>query len=57
MVNLELPEELKMLKAGYIDGVGLFRTEYIYSDRDAFHQNRSSIVLIKKLFKECRVKL
>ena len=36
MVNLELPEELKMLKAEYIDGIGLFRTEYIYSDRDDF---------------------
>ena len=36
MVNLELPEELKMLKAEHIDGIGLFRTEYIYSDRNDF---------------------
>ena len=36
MVNLELPEELKMLNVENIDGVGLFRTEYIYADRKDF---------------------
>ena len=49
MVNLELPEELKMLKAEYIDGIGLFRTEYIYSDRDDFPSELEQYNTYKKV--------
>lgn len=34
MSNLELSEELKAINIKHIDGVGLFRTEYLYVDRN-----------------------
>ena len=36
MANLELPHELKIINNKNIDGIGLFRTEYLYTDRDDF---------------------
>ena len=33
MANLELPQELKIISEKNIDGIGLFRTEYLYADR------------------------
>ena len=49
MVNLDLPEELRMLKVEHIDGVGLFRTEYIYSDRDDFPSELEQYNTYKKV--------
>ena len=56
MVNLELPEELKMLKAEHIDGVG-YRTEYIYSDRDDFPSESEQYNTYKKVVQRMSVKL
>ena len=36
MANLELPQELKIIKDKKADGIGLFRTEYLYVDRHDF---------------------
>ncbi len=36
MANLELPHELKIINNKNIDGIGLFRTEYLYTDRKDF---------------------
>ncbi len=33
MANLELPEEIKILSNKKFDGIGLFRTEYLFTDR------------------------
>ena len=52
MVNLELPEELKMLRIEHIDGVGLFRTEYIYTDREDFPSETEQFNTYKKVIQK-----
>ena len=49
MANLELPQELKIINDKKIDGIGLFRTEYLYVDRDDFPSEQEQYDAYKKI--------
>ena len=49
--NLELSEEVKLLKDNS-DGIGLFRTEYLYMNRDDLPTEKEQILAYKKVFKK-----
>ena len=49
MANLELPQELKIINDKKVDGVGLFRTEYLYVDRDDFPSEQEQYDAYKKI--------
>ena len=50
--NLELPQELKIINDKKVDGVGLFRTEYLYVDRDDFPSEQEQYDAYKKIVKK-----
>lgn len=52
MANLELPQELKIIKDKKADGIGLFRTEYLYVDRDDFPSENEQYEAYKKIVKK-----
>ncbi|MEC7865192.1 MAG: phosphoenolpyruvate--protein phosphotransferase [Pseudomonadota bacterium] len=52
MANLELPQELKIINDKKVDGVGLFRTEYLYVDRDDFPSEQEQYDAYKKIVKK-----
>ena len=54
MVNLELPQELKIISEKNIDGIGLFRTEYLYADRNDFPTENEQFFAYKKIVKKMR---
>ena len=47
MVHLELPEEVKLFNENS-DGIGLFRTEYLYMNRDDLPTEDEQFVHIRK---------
>ena len=49
MANLELPLELKIINDKKVDGIGLFRTEYLYVDRDDFPSEQEQFNAYKKI--------
>ena len=51
MANLELPQELKIIKDKKADGIGLFRTEYLYVDRHDFPSETEQYEAYKKIVK------
>ena len=51
MANLELPQELKIIKDKKADGIGLFRTEYLYVDRNDFPSETEQYEAYKKIVK------
>ncbi len=51
MSNLELPEEVKLINSN-TDGIGLFRTEYLYMNRDDLPTEAEQIKAYKKVFKK-----
>ena len=53
--NLELSEEVKYLKND-CDGIGLFRTEYLYMNRDDLPTEEEQFLAYKKVFKKMRNK-
>ena len=52
MANLELPQELKIVNDKKVDGIGLFRTEYLYVDRDDFPSEQEQYDAYKKIVKK-----
>ena len=52
MANLELPQELKIINDKKVDGIGLFRTEYLYVDRDDFPSEQEQYDAYKKIVKK-----
>ena len=52
MANLELPHELKMINQKSIDGIGLFRTEYLYTDRKDLPTEYEQFIAYKKIIKK-----
>ncbi len=52
MANLELPHELKIISDKKVDGIGLFRTEYLYVDRDDFPSEKEQYDAYKKIVKK-----
>ncbi|MEC7864352.1 MAG: phosphoenolpyruvate--protein phosphotransferase [Pseudomonadota bacterium] len=52
MANLELPQELKIINDKKVDGVGLFRTEYLYVDRNDFPSEQEQYDAYKKIVKK-----
>ena len=56
MVNLELPQELKIIKGKNIDGVGLFRTEYLYTDRSDIPTEAEQVSDYKKIVRSLKGK-
>ena len=54
MANLELPQELKIISEKNIDGIGLFRTEYLYADRDDFPTENEQFLAYKKIVKKMK---
>ena len=52
MANLELPQELKIIKDKKADGIGLFRTEYLYVDRNDFPSETEQYEAYKKIVKK-----
>lgn len=52
MANLELPQELKIIRDKKADGIGLFRTEYLYVDRDDFPSENEQYEAYKKIVKK-----
>ena len=53
--NLELSEEVKLLKDNS-DGIGLFRTEYLYMNRDDLPTEKEQVLAYKKVFKKLKNK-
>ncbi len=54
MANLELPQELKIIKEKSVDGVGLFRTEYLYADRNDFPTENEQFIAYKQIVKKMK---
>ena len=54
MANLELPQELKIIKEKNIDGIGLFRTEYLYTDRNDFPTENEQFIAYKQIVKKMK---
>lgn len=54
MANLELPQELKIIKEKSIDGIGLFRTEYLYTDRTDFPTENEQFIAYKQIVKKIK---
>jgi len=55
MSNLELSEEVKYLKND-CDGIGLFRTEYLYMNRDSLPTEDEQLLAYKRVFKKMKNK-
>tara|TARA_B100001109_G_scaffold255403_1_gene258286 strand:+ start:11413 stop:13131 length:1719 start_codon:yes stop_codon:yes gene_type:complete len=55
MSNLELSEEVKYLKND-CDGIGLFRTEYLYMNRNDLPTEEEQLLAYKKVFKKMKNK-
>ena len=56
MANLELPQEMKILTKKKFDGIGLFRTEYLYTDRTDFPTEAEQVAGYKKIVQKMRDK-
>lgn len=56
MANLELPQEMKILTKKKFDGIGLFRTEYLYTDRTDFPTESEQVAGYKKIVQKMRDK-
>ncbi len=56
MANLELPQEMKIIKRKNIDGIGLFRTEYLYTDRKDIPTEAEQVSDYKKIVKNLKGK-
>ena len=54
MANLELPQELKIISEKNIDGIGLFRTEYLYANRDDFPTENEQFFAYKQIVKKMK---
>lgn len=54
MANLELPQELKIIREKNIDGIGLFRTEYLYTDRNDFPTENEQFLAYKQIVKKMK---
>ena len=54
MSNLELSEELKTLNIKHFDGVGLFRTEYLYVDRNDLPTEDEQLKSYKQVLKKLK---
>ena len=54
MINLELPQELKIINRTNIDGVGLFRTEYLYADRKDLPTEDEQYFAYKKIIQKMK---
>jgi len=55
MTNLELLEEVKYLKNDF-DGIGLFRTEYLYMNREDLPTEEEQLLAYKTVFKKMKNK-
>lgn len=51
LVNAELPREIKQAKKVHADGVGLFRTEYLFMDRDQLPSEQEQFSAYRKIVK------
>jgi len=49
MLNIELPEELDLVLKLNPDGIGLFRTEFLYLDRNSLPTEHEQYLVYKKL--------
>ena len=56
MANLELPQEIKIIKGKNFDGIGLFRTEYLYTDRVDIPTEAEQVADYKKIVRSLKGK-
>ena len=56
MANLELPQEIKIIKRKNFDGIGLFRTEYLYTDRADIPTEAEQVTDYKKIVRNLKGK-
>ena len=56
MANLELPQEIKIIKGKNFDGIGLFRTEYLYTDRADIPTEAEQVTDYKKIVRSLKGK-
>ena len=56
MANLELPQEIKIIKRKNFDGIGLFRTEYLYTDRADMPTEAEQVTDYKKIVRSLKGK-
>ena len=56
MANLELPQEIKIVKGKNFDGIGLFRTEYLYTDRADMPTEAEQVTDYKKIVRSLKGK-
>ena len=56
MANLELPQEIKIVKGKNFDGIGLFRTEYLYTDRADIPTEAEQVTDYKKIVRSLKGK-
>jgi len=56
MVNLELPQELKIINKTSTDGIGLFRTEYLYTEREDVPSEKEQFLAYKKIVQKIKNK-
>ena len=49
MSNIEIPEEIDQVKKSKSDGIGLFRTEFLFIDRDKLPEEEEQYKIYKKI--------
>ncbi len=52
-INIEIPEEVEFANKLNVDGIGLFRTEFIYMDRDSLPTEEEQF----KIYKDLAIKM
>ena len=54
MSNIELPEEMVSVKKNHSEGIGLFRTEFLFIDRDRLPAEEEQLKIYRQIAEECQ---
>jgi len=53
MSNIELPEEIPLVHKNHSEGVGLFRTEFLFIDRNQLPNEEEQLAVYKQIAEDC----
>ncbi|HOE90694.1 MAG TPA: phosphoenolpyruvate--protein phosphotransferase [Candidatus Cloacimonadota bacterium] len=56
MANIEMPEEMEIVNQNNADGIGLFRTEFLYMDRDSLPTENELFEFYKAVSEQAKEK-
>ncbi len=54
MCNIEIPEEIEMILENNCDGIGLFRTEFLFMDRKELPDEEEQYRIYKRMAEKCK---